>query len=165
MLFFFLFFCVPFSVEISPLNFTLYARINTQWFSELRRQWPNVPWQFAWEFVSGHVPTLCLDSGIVSPLQLHWVKGVRMFSCNLLPVLLAEWPGSFMCHCGNTGVEQTPNKSQHTKLTLERKFCHRSCQDSNSQPFDQESDALANKLSWSHQLQPAKWLQYCQVRS
>ena len=25
-----------------------------------------------------------------------------------------------MCHCGNTGVELTPNKSQHTKLTLEK---------------------------------------------
>ena len=26
-----------------------------------------------------------------------------------------------MCDCGNTGVERTPNKSQHTKLTLEKK--------------------------------------------
>ena len=30
--------------------------------------------------------------------------------------------GSFTCHCGNTGVERTPNKSQHTKLTLEKKI-------------------------------------------
>ena len=27
-----------------------------------------------------------------------------------------------MCDCGNTGVERTPNKSQHTKLTLEKKI-------------------------------------------
>ena len=27
-----------------------------------------------------------------------------------------------MCHCSNTGVERTPNKSQHTKLTLEKKI-------------------------------------------
>ena len=27
-----------------------------------------------------------------------------------------------MCHYGNMGVEQTPNKSQHTKLTLEKKI-------------------------------------------
>ena len=27
-----------------------------------------------------------------------------------------------MCHYGNTGVEQTSNKSQHTKLTLEKKI-------------------------------------------
>ena len=25
-----------------------------------------------------------------------------------------------MCHCGNTRMEGTPNKSQHTKLTLEK---------------------------------------------
>ena len=27
-----------------------------------------------------------------------------------------------MCHCGNTGVEQTQNTSQHTKLTVEKKI-------------------------------------------
>ena len=25
-----------------------------------------------------------------------------------------------MCHCGDTGVERTPNKSQHTKLSPEK---------------------------------------------
>ena len=34
-----------------------------------------------------------------------------MFRCNLPPPLLAEWPGSFTCHCGSTGMEQTHNKS------------------------------------------------------
>ena len=70
-----------------------------------------------------------------------------MFRCNLPPALSAEWPGSFTCHCGNTGVEQTPNNSQHTKLTLEKKFFCRSCQDSNSQPFNHKSGTLTNKLS------------------
>ena len=65
-------------------------------------------------------PTLCLDSGIVSPLRLRWVKVVCVFSWNFPPALLAEWPGSFTFHCGNTGVERTPNKSHHTKLTLEK---------------------------------------------
>ena len=37
--------------------------------------------------------------------------------CNLPSALWTEWPGSFTCHCGNTGMERTPNKSQHTKLT------------------------------------------------
>ena len=41
------------------------------------------------------------------------------FRCNLPPALLAEWLGSFTCHCGGTVVEWTPNKSQCTKLTLE----------------------------------------------
>ena len=27
-----------------------------------------------------------------------------------------------MCHCGNMGMEQTLNKSQHTKLALEKKI-------------------------------------------
>ena len=62
------------------------------------------------------------DSYIVGQLWLHWVKGVWMFRCNLPPALLTEWPGSFTCHCSNRGVEQTQNKSQHTKLTLEKKF-------------------------------------------
>ena len=100
----------------------LYARISPQWFSELRWLWLNVPWQVAHELNYRQVPTLCLDSSIVSPLRLHWVKGVCMFKCNLPPALLAEWPRSFTCHCGNTGMERTLNKSQHTKLTLEKKI-------------------------------------------
>ena len=45
-----------------------------------------------------------------------------MFRCNLPTAHLAEWLTSFTCHCGNTGMERTPNKSQHTKLTLEEKI-------------------------------------------
>ena len=67
-----------------------------------------------------------------SPLRLHWVKSVCMFRCNMPPALLAECPGSFMCHCGNTGVERTPNK----------KFLCQSCQDLKLQPFDHESGTL-----------------------
>ena len=44
-----------------------------------------------------------------------------MFSCNLPPALLAEWPGYFTCYCGNTGRNGYRNKSQHRKLTLEKK--------------------------------------------
>ena len=91
---------------------TLYARTSPQWLSGLRRLCPNVSRQVACELVFGYVPTLCLDSGIVSPLRLRWVKGVSIFTCNLPPAL----------HCGNTGVERTPNKCQHTKLTLEKKI-------------------------------------------
>ena len=56
-------------------------------------------------------PPLCLHSGIANPLGLRWVNGVCVFRCNLPRALLAEWPGSFTCHCGNTRVERTPNKS------------------------------------------------------
>ena len=56
------------------------------------------------------------------PLRLHWIKGACMFRCNLPPALLAEWPRSFMCCCGNTEMERTLNKSRHTKLNLEKKI-------------------------------------------
>ena len=100
------------------------------------------------ELVSGQVPTLSLDSSMVSPLRLHWVKDVCMFRRKLLPALLAEWPESFTCHCGKTGVEQTPNKSSTHSWLWRRKFSHRFCWDLNSQPFDHESGALTSELSW-----------------
>ena len=113
-------------ISLCTLILTLYARLSPQWPSEL---WPNVPWQVACELISGQVPTLCLGSGIVDPLQWHSQstptslgQGVCMFQCNLAPALFEEWTGSFTCHCSNTGVEQTPNMSQHIKLTLEKKI-------------------------------------------
>ena len=51
--------------------------------------------------------------------------GSRVYACLGVTChlhFLPEWPGSFTCHCGNTVVERTPNKSQHTKLTLEKKI-------------------------------------------
>ena len=118
--FFLLFFFLKWRLAHAHL-FHSYARISSQWLSKLRRLWLNVPWWVACQLVSWSVPTLCLDSSLVSPLQFHWVKGVCMFRCNLPPALLAEWPGSFTSYCSNTGEEQTQNKSQHTKLTLEKK--------------------------------------------
>ena len=88
----------------------------------LRQLWPSVPWWVACELISWLVPTLCQDNGIVSPLQLQWVKSVCVFRCNLPPALLAEWLGSFTCHCSITGVEWTLHKSQHAKLTLKKKI-------------------------------------------
>ena len=48
------------------------------------------------------IPKLCLDS-IVIPFRLCWVKGVGVFRCNLPPVPMVEWSGSFVCHYANTG--------------------------------------------------------------
>ena len=39
-----------------------------------------------------------------------------MFSSNLPPALLAEWPGSFSCYCGNTGVERIPKADPGEEL-------------------------------------------------
>ena len=44
-----------------------------------------------------------------------------MFSCNLPSAFLAEWPGSFTCYSSNTEIKRYRNKSQHRKLTLEKK--------------------------------------------
>ena len=51
------------------------------------------------------------------PHRLRWVKGVCAFRCNLPPALFGRMTVFFTCHCGNTRVERTPNKSQHIKLT------------------------------------------------
>ena len=110
---FFIFFCCWNGDYLVHANSTLYAKISPQWLSKPRWLWLIVPWRVACELVYGQVPTLCLDSGIVSPLWLHWVKGVCLFRCNLPPTLLVEWLGSFTCHCSNTGMERTKTKSVH----------------------------------------------------
>ena len=42
--------------------------------------------------------------------------GACVFNCNLPPALLAEWPGSFTCYYGNTGVEQIPKPDSTQKV-------------------------------------------------
>ena len=48
-------------------------------------------------------------------------QGACVFSCNLPPALLAEYPGSFPCYCGNTGWNGYRSKSHHMKLTIGKK--------------------------------------------
>ena len=51
--------------------------------------------------------------------------GSRVYACLGVTCHLQFWQydrGLFSCHCGNTGIERTPNKSQHTKLTLRKKI-------------------------------------------
>ena len=56
------------------------------------------------------------------PIPTSLGQGRMRVRGNLPPALLADRPGSFTCHCGNKGVEWTLNKSQHTKLNLEKKI-------------------------------------------
>ena len=110
--------------QLAHTNSTLYARIGPQWFSELRRLWPSVPRRVACELVSLRGFALCLQS-VVSPLRHSWVRGVCVLMCNMPPALLAELPVVvffYIYHCGNTGVERTPNKRQHRKFILEKKL-------------------------------------------
>ena len=89
-----------------------------------------------------------MDSGIVNPLRLRWVKGVCVFTCSQPPALLAEWPRSFTCHCGNTGVAQTQNKSQHSKLTPEKKILPPLLPGFELATFQSRVRLFTNKLSW-----------------
>ena len=102
--------------QITHTNSTLYTRISPQWLSELRWLWPSVPWWNACELVS------LIGFHTMPGQQLCWVKGVCMFRYNPSHAPLAEWSGFFTCHCSNMGMEQTPNKSQHRMLTLEKKI-------------------------------------------
>ena len=86
--------------------------------------------------------TLCLDSGLVSPLQVCLVKGVSMFRRNLPPELLAEWLGSFTCHCRNTEWNGHQIRVSTQSWHWRRKFSRYSCRDSNLQPLDHESGTL-----------------------
>ena len=52
--------------------------------------------------------------------------------------------GVFYCHHSNAGVERTLNKSQHTKLTLERKIIPMLLPGFELTSFDHESGALTN---------------------
>ena len=91
-----------------------------QCLSELRRLWTNIPWRVACELVSqvGIHTTPEKDS---QPAPTSVAQDVCVFRCNLPLAILAECLGSFTCDCGNTGMERTPGKSQHRKLTLEKK--------------------------------------------
>ena len=54
---------------------------------------------------------------------------------------------SFTCHCGNTGAERTPNKSQHRKLNVEKKILPPPMPDSNSQHFGHKSGVYLQAIS------------------
>ena len=42
--------------------------------------------------------------------------------CYLPPALLAEWPRSSTCHCGNMGMRRKCTKNQNRKITLRKKI-------------------------------------------
>ena len=65
-----------------------------------------------------------------------------LFWRNLTPALLAEWPGSFTCHCGDTDTECVSTESSLRRRTFFRCFCW----NSNSQLFDHEFGAVPTEL-------------------
>ena len=57
-----------------------------------------------------HAPSHFMQSHICK------VYACLAVTCHL-HLLLAEWPGSFRCYCGNMGWNRYQSKSQHRKLT------------------------------------------------
>ena len=104
--------------KLAHTNFTLYARNSPQQAEMTVAKCTMTSCLWARFQIDSHG----LDSSIVSPFRLGWIKGVWVLRCNLPPALMAESLGSFTCYCGNKEMEQTPNKSQNTKLTLEKKI-------------------------------------------
>ena len=49
---------------VTHTNSTLYARISLQWLSELRRLWPNVPWQVVYELFPDWFPTMSTPTSL-----------------------------------------------------------------------------------------------------
>ena len=73
---------------------------------------------------------------------------ICMFRCHLPPALLAEWPGSLMCHCCNAEAEQTLNKSQHAKLAREKKILLPLLPGLKLTTLQSQVWCFTNKLSW-----------------
>ena len=71
--------------------------------------------------------TFCIHHApVYSSLSFKATYIMCMFKRNLPPAHLAEWPGSFMCHCCNTGVERLLKQESEQKVDWRRKFSHRS---------------------------------------
>ena len=109
----------------------------------LNIHWSGVLTAPAW-LVPHETAAVSVCKFCVHDTTMHHVTSCKATyaSCNLPPALLAEWPGSFMCYHGNTGVEQIPNYRP-----WRRKFSHRSSRDLNPQLFNHESGALTTELS------------------
>ena len=99
-------------VQLAHTYSTVWARISLQWFSKLGQLWKNIRWWVAHEFIS-LIGSNAKPGEHNEPTRTSWVGSVCV-----PPALLADWPGSFTCHCDSTKVERTMNKSRN--LILEK---------------------------------------------
>ena len=67
-----------------------------------------------------------------------------VFSRNLPPALLSEWPGSVTCYCTTRGWNGYWNSTK--SWFCRRHFSRCSCRNSNPRPFGHESGTLATEL-------------------
>lgn len=108
--------------------------ISPQWLSDLRRLWTSVPRRVAWKLVSLIAPYTMPGQGSQPKSD---IVGFKVYACLVVTCHLHFWQNDcgsssffcfvlflflFTCHCGDTGVDRTLNKSQHRKLTRENKI-------------------------------------------
>ena len=84
----------------------------------------------------------------------HFIKSHmrKVHVCSAVTCPLHFWQNDWVLLCATVTVETQGwngyrNKSQHRKLTLEKKFSHCSYRDSNPRPFNHKSGALTTELS------------------
>ena len=81
-------------------------------------------------------------------MQSHIHKVYACLAVTPATCILAEWPGSFTCYCGNTGGGMDIKIRVSTESQpWRRKFSGHSCRHSNLWPFNHESSTLTTKPS------------------
>ena len=121
-------FFVCFKVEIN-LRALCWSRISPQWLSELRWPWESIPWPVVCDFVSlmgyhtipgqHNQPTLTLFGR-----RSSWLVGSRVYACLAVTCHLYFWQNDKGLLCApvvTQGWNRYWSKSQHRKLTLEKK--------------------------------------------
>ena len=112
--------------QLMCTNSTLLAKIGPLWLSKLRWPWKSVSWWVTCE-LSSLIGSHTIPGQHNQPTLDFTGSRVFVFSCNLLPALLAEWWGSFTCCSSEREVELTLNtvstESWHWRQKFFRHFC------------------------------------------
>ena len=95
-------------------------------------------------------PTSCLDSGIVNPLRLRWVK---VYACLRVTCHLHFWQNDQGLLCIIVVTQEW--NGRRVRISTQswlwrRKFSHLSCRDSYLQPFDHKFTVIAAHVCYFH---------------
>ena len=115
-------FFLPWSSVCTHQCHSFRPRISPRWLSKLRQLWTGTPWWVACE-LNSLMGSHTMPGQYSLPIQTVQVKGICVFSCNLLTTFLAERSGSSSCVITG-GVEWIPKqKSAHKVHSGARCYC------------------------------------------